>query len=130
MDLDEGLAGTGAGFMERLGKQFLAGAAFPTDKDYRVRGGDFADQVEELLHHQSRANNTAGGDGRQLRLGGARFFTGSALAPQPGLQGEDAALLFRDFFQLDLEVAIELLDGSVTLGAFQGQDGDLSERGQ
>ena len=46
------------------------------------------------------------------------------------MQGQDATLLLGDFLDLGLQLAVESIDGLVSLGTDQGGHGDLGEGGE
>ena len=58
------------------------------------------------------------------------FRGGGGFRRRRGFTGRVRGLLLGNLFQLGLEFQVELFDGAMALGAFQGQHGDLGEGGQ
>src|SRR5262249_11738223 len=126
VDRNERLFGPVAVLVQGPGQHFLAGAALPTDEHHRIAGRNLAHQVEQVADRQARADDASRsffltlGNGIVCFLGAAGGYGRSGgdmgLLAELALQGQDAALLFGDLFDLGLEVPVEHLDGAVAYG--------------
>ena len=136
VNLDVGLGGAWAGFVNGASEKLLAGAALAAQEDHGVGGGDFADERQELAHDRARADDATGvrqrgairlrlGNGTRLRLLHRRLDGG---LPKLRLQRQNTPLLFRDLIDLGLQVLVQMLDGAMLGGAFQGDDRDRRQQ--
>ena len=90
VERDEGLAGPWARLVDRLGGEFLAGAALAGDEDIGPAGGDALDGAVDRLHGRRAAD-----EAEEAVLAGGCALTSLQFGLQRPLRDDEGALLHR-----------------------------------
>ncbi len=131
MHFDKRLVRPSAMIVDGPSQQFLSGSALTADQHRRGARRHLSHQVEQVADHSARTHEI-GVCGRGRRRVGwiAALRLDRALPHQLPLQGKNSLLLFGDFLDLRLQIAVERFDGSPSRHALKGKRGDRRQRRQ
>ena len=130
VDLDERPVGPGAGRVDRLGDQLLAGPALAEDQDRRRAGRGLADRRQHPPDGRARTADPGQGLGLgrgRAAVGGGRLAVavGAVVAVEElVLEDEDPPLLLGDLLDLVPQLAVQLVEGPVDRRRVQRQGRD------